>query len=72
MNSLKRHVYIQGLLQLPVSMFKNKKNAKSIFSSPKKRRRCKTPKQALLVELPKLSNMKAMENIYQLNIGLEQ
>ncbi|PGA13780.1 SAM-dependent methyltransferase [Bacillus mycoides] len=65
---IKETCFIQGLLQLPVSMFKNEKNAKSIFVLQKKGQGVKMPKQALLVELPKFSNMKAMENIMdQLN-----
>ncbi|CAM3967614.1 DNA methylase [Bacillus luti] len=65
---IKETCFIQGLLQLPVSMFKNEKNAKSIFVLQKKGQGVTIPKQALLVELPKFSNMKAMENIMdQLN-----
>lgn len=65
---IKETCFIQGLLQLPVSMFKNEKNAKSIFVLQKKGSNVTMPKQALLVELPKFSNMKAMENIMdQLN-----
>ncbi|MED0967376.1 class I SAM-dependent methyltransferase [Bacillus paramycoides] len=65
---IKETCFIQGLLQLPVSMFKNEKNAKSIFVLQKKGQSVTMPKQALLVELPKFSNMKAMEDIMdQLN-----
>ncbi|MDH4420800.1 MULTISPECIES: class I SAM-dependent methyltransferase [Bacillus] len=65
---IKETCFIQGLLQLPVSMFKNEKNAKSIFVLQKKGPNVIMPKQALLVELPKFSNMKAMEDIMdQLN-----
>ncbi len=65
---IKETCFIQGLLQLPVSMFKNEKNAKSIFVLQKKGSNVTMPKQALLVELPKFSNMKAMEDIMdQLN-----
>ncbi|MBK5450763.1 class I SAM-dependent methyltransferase [Bacillus sp. TH22] len=65
---IKETCFIQGLLQLPVSMFKNEKNAKSIFVLQKKGQGVTMPKQALLVELPKFSNMKAMENVMdQLN-----
>nr|WP_269808257.1 class I SAM-dependent methyltransferase [Bacillus pretiosus] len=65
---IKETCFIQGLLQLPVSMFKNEKNAKSIFVLQKKGPSVTMPKQALLVELPKFSNKKAMENIMdQLN-----
>ncbi|HDR7793441.1 TPA: class I SAM-dependent methyltransferase [Bacillus luti] len=65
---IKETCFIQGLLQLPVSMFKNEKNAKSIFVLQKKGPNVTMPQQALLVELPKFSNMKAMEDIMdQLN-----
>ncbi len=65
---IKETCFIQGLLQLPVTMFKNEKNAKSIFVLQKKGPSVTMPKQALLVELPKFSNMKAMEDIMdQLN-----
>ncbi|AIK31722.1 class I SAM-dependent methyltransferase [Bacillus anthracis] len=65
---IKETGFIQGLLQLPVSMFKNEKNAKSIFVLQKKGPSVTMQKQALLVELPKFSNMKAMEDIMdQLN-----
>ena len=64
---IKETCFIQGLLQLPVSMFKTRKMQKYICS-PKKGANVTMPKQALLVELPKFSNMKAMENIMdQLN-----
>ncbi len=48
---IKETCFIQGLLQLPVSMFKNEKNAKSIFVLQKKGPSVTMPKQALLVEL---------------------
>ncbi|EMA6342648.1 class I SAM-dependent methyltransferase [Bacillus cytotoxicus] len=65
---IKETCFIQGLLQLPVSMFKNEKNAKSIFVLQKKGEKIEIPKQALLVELPKFSNVKAMEDMMsQLN-----
>lgn len=62
------HCHIQGVLQLAVSMFKNEKNAKSIFVLQKKGLGIQPPKQALLVELPAFSNLKATESIMiQLN-----
>ncbi|MEH6889190.1 class I SAM-dependent methyltransferase [Bacillus sp. JJ864] len=62
---IKETCFVQGLLQLPVSMFKNEKNAKSIFVLQKKGQNINMPKQALLVELPKFSKVQAMENIMQ-------
>jgi site-specific DNA-methyltransferase (adenine-specific) len=61
---LKEKVYIQGLLQLPLSMFKSKQSAKSIFILQKKGKEVQAPKQALLVDLPSLSNRQAVEHIF--------
>ncbi|SEM38260.1 site-specific DNA-methyltransferase (adenine-specific) [Mesobacillus persicus] len=60
---IKEHVYIQGIVQLPLAMFKNKTAAKSILILQKKAPEVKPPKQALLVDLPKLSDGQAMNNI---------
>lgn len=60
---LKEHVIIQGFLQLPLNMFNNKATAKSILILQKKGENVQPPKEALLVELPSLSSMKAMEKI---------
>jgi site-specific DNA-methyltransferase (adenine-specific) len=60
---LKEQAIIQGLLQLPLNLFKNKNSAKSIFILQKKGENVTPPKQALLVELPSLSSMSAMEKI---------
>lgn len=62
---LKEKSEIIGLLQLPLSMFKNEKQAKSIFVLQKKGEGVEAPKQALLVNLPKFSNKQAMEDIMQ-------
>jgi len=54
---------IQGLIQLPVSAFKDEKHQKSILIIRKNAENMKKPKQALLVDFPKLSNVKAVEDI---------
>ncbi|OIK16905.1 hypothetical protein BIV60_01885 [Bacillus sp. MUM 116] len=59
----KENVIIQGLLQLPISMFKNKNTAKSILVLQKKGEGVQPPKQALLVNLPTLSNAAEMDKI---------
>jgi len=61
---IKDHLYIQALIQLPKTMFKNEKAAKSIFVLQKKKEGLKPPKQVLLANLPSLSNKKAMEEIF--------
>ncbi|MDN3018226.1 class I SAM-dependent methyltransferase [Paenibacillus sp. BSR1-1] len=59
----KDQVIIQGLLQLPTSMFKNKNAAKSILILQKKGEDVEPPKQALLVDLPSLSSAAEMDKI---------
>jgi site-specific DNA-methyltransferase (adenine-specific) len=60
---IKEKTVIQGLLQLPKSMFKSEKSAKSIFILQKKGEGVIPPKKALLAELPKFSNKAAMQSI---------
>ena len=60
---IKKHLYIQGIIQLPMTMFKNKQAAKSILILQKKGENIEPPKQALLVDLPKLSDGPAMSSI---------
>lgn len=60
---LKDTVYIQGLLQLPLSMFKNKQSAKTIFILQKMEEGVKPPKQVLLANLPSFSNAGEMEKM---------
>lgn len=57
------HAYIQGLLQLPVSMFKNERYAKSIFVLQKKGNGATAPKEVMLVELPSFKNAQGMEQV---------
>jgi site-specific DNA-methyltransferase (adenine-specific) len=64
-NFIKEHGVIQGLLQLPPSMFKKQEHAKSIFIIQKKGPDVNLPKQALLAELPSFSNKKAIEGMIQ-------
>lgn len=73
---IKDHVIIQGLLQLPATMFKNSKAAKSIFILQKNGEGIIPPKQALLVNLPSFSKrfeldtiLKKMDTWFQENKG---
>jgi site-specific DNA-methyltransferase (adenine-specific) len=59
----KENVIIQGILQLPLSMFKNKNAAKSILILQKKGHEIQSPKQVLLVHFPTLSNAVEMDRI---------
>lgn len=60
---IKDNLIIQGLLQLPKNMFKNKSAAKSIIIMQKKGDNVKAPKEALLVNMPSLSSVEGMEKI---------
>jgi site-specific DNA-methyltransferase (adenine-specific) len=60
---LKKHTHIQGLVQLPLSMFKSEAAAKSILILQKKKKGIRPPKEALLVQLPKLSNGAATSSV---------
>ncbi|MDP4085969.1 MAG: class I SAM-dependent methyltransferase [Bacillota bacterium] len=60
---LKENADIQAILQLPLSMFKNKNAAKSIVILQKKGKNSSAPKQVLLAQLPSLSNAAEVNNI---------
>lgn len=63
---IKKNAVIIGLLQLPLSMFKNNKHAKSIFILQKKGEGVQSPKQALLAELPSFSKKEAMKGMIKM------
>lgn len=60
---LKDAVHIQAIMQLPLTLFKNKQAGKSILILQKKGDTIKAPKQVLLASIPSFSNMQAMEKI---------
>jgi site-specific DNA-methyltransferase (adenine-specific) len=60
---LKEYVHVQGILQLPLTMFKNKNAAKSIFVVQKKGEGIQAPQEALLASLPTLSNAVEMDKM---------
>ncbi|MBA4537958.1 class I SAM-dependent methyltransferase [Bacillus aquiflavi] len=65
---IQNNLIIQGLLQLPLSMFTNEQAGKSIFILQKNKEGIIPPKQVLLVDLPSFSNSKAIETIlYKIN-----
>lgn len=61
---LKEKVYIQAFLQLPLSMFKNEKVAKSILILQKKGEKVEKPKEVLMVPLPHLSDKEKVQSIF--------
>lgn len=60
---IKKYANIQGLLQLPQTLFKSEKAAKSIFILQKKGEGAIPPKQVLLVNMPSLSKTLEVEKI---------
>jgi N-6 DNA Methylase. len=61
---LKKTAYIQAVIQLPLSMFKNKNLAKSLFFLQKKKEGIRPPRQVLLANLPSFDEKNAMERIF--------
>lgn len=57
---LREHTHIQGLLQLPTTMFKKEENAKSIFILQKKGKEARAPKEVLIAALPSFTNEQAL------------
>jgi len=55
--------HVVALLQLPDSIFRSEKQAKSLFVLQKKGGHAKAPKEALLAQLPSFKGVKATENI---------
>jgi site-specific DNA-methyltransferase (adenine-specific) len=62
---LKSYTHIQGMIQLPLSMFKSEAAAKSILILQKKKEGIEAPKKALLVQLPKLSDYDSTRSVMQ-------
>ncbi|WP_405102580.1 class I SAM-dependent methyltransferase [Oceanobacillus sp. FSL H7-0719] len=60
---LRENAHIVGVLRLPESVFKSKRNVKSILVLQKKGEHTKGPKQPLLVQMPSLTNANAMSDI---------
>jgi len=58
-----REAVVKGVLQLPTTMFKDERYAKSLLLLQKLGEGVKRPKQALLVELPSFTDVRAVANI---------
>ncbi|WP_457982439.1 class I SAM-dependent methyltransferase [Bacillus paralicheniformis] len=57
---LKDNAYINAVLQLPLSIFKDEAHAKSILVLQKHGEQAKAPKQVLLAQVPSFANQDAM------------
>lgn len=62
---INKSLMIQGLLQLPLSMFANEQAGKSILILQKKDEGITAPKQVLLANLPQLTNKEAVVQLLQ-------
>jgi site-specific DNA-methyltransferase (adenine-specific) len=58
-----QYAHIQGVLQLPSSMFKNEQNAKCIFMLQKKGKDINPPKKVLMAQLPSFKDVHAMNKV---------
>lgn len=62
---LQQEVHIIGLLQLPLSIFRDENQAKSILVLQKKGEATKAPKETLLAQLPSFKDVRATEQIVE-------
>lgn len=62
---LKDEAVILGLLQLPLSLFKDQRHAKSILMLQKRGEDVETPDEALLAKLPSFQNQNQLADIMQ-------
>lgn len=62
---LQENAHIVGVLRLPETVFKSKKNVKSILVLQKKGEETKGPKQPLLVQMPSFKNPNATADILE-------
>jgi len=60
---IQKEAVILGLLQLPSTLFKTKEQARSVLLLQKQGEGVKTPKQALLAQLPSFSNKEALSKV---------
>ncbi|MFD1863826.1 class I SAM-dependent methyltransferase [Planococcus chinensis] len=61
---LKKAAYIQAVMELPESLFKNSAHAKGILVLQKKKEGVKAPKEVLLARVPNMSNPNSMANFF--------
>lgn len=62
---LKKHVWIQAVIQLPEKMFKSKAYEKAIFILQKKSESLKAPREVLLAKVPNMSNKQALSQFFE-------
>lgn len=60
---IKEETIIQGIIQLPLTMFKSETSAKSILILQKNGPKAKAPKKVLLVQMPSLTKTQEVESI---------
>ncbi|ANU25742.1 class I SAM-dependent methyltransferase [Planococcus versutus] len=61
---LKKHAYIQSVMELPESLFKNSAHAKGILVLQKKKKGIKAPKEVLLARVPNMSKPESMTKFF--------
>lgn len=61
---LKKTAYIQSVMELPESLFKNSAFAKGILVLQKKKEGVKAPKEVLLARVPNMSNAQSMAKFF--------
>ncbi|MFC5542398.1 class I SAM-dependent methyltransferase [Ureibacillus suwonensis] len=62
---LKKHAWIQAVIQLPENIFKSKQHEKSLFILQKKSDQLRPPKEVLLAKVPNMSNKQALSLFFE-------
>lgn len=62
---LKKHVWMNAVIQLPESLFSSKAHEKSILILQKKSEQLKAPREVLLAKVPNVSNKEAMAMFFE-------
>lgn len=62
---LKKHVWIQAVIQLPENIFASKSHEKSILILQKQSAELKAPKEVLLAKVPNMSNKQALAMFFE-------
>ena len=62
---IKKHAWIQAIIQLPDTMFANKAHEKSIVILQKQGEAFKAPKEVLLAKVPNMQNKQALAMFFE-------
>ncbi|RKJ21986.1 class I SAM-dependent methyltransferase, partial [Butyricicoccus sp. 1XD8-22] len=62
---LKKHAWIQAIIQLPENLFASKAHEKSILILQKQSKTLRAPREVLLAKVPNMSNKDALSMFFE-------